>query len=120
MFMKVLRIDDSIIKPMNNVTYQGYLDDIDSYSHVEFRPKIDPGNAWAIPIATGHKYKVHWQFGLDFDKMQVTLSNQWLPTDKDVYLVHNFTDKRAKIDFIMPTRDIVPNQTILSNNTALL
>ena len=49
--------------------------------------------------------------------MQVTLSNHWAPTDKNVYLVHNFTDVRAKVDFITSALDIVPNMTLV-NKTA--
>ena len=60
MDLKVLQYDDSIIKPMSNITYDAYLKDTDSYSILPFRPKIVPGNAWAIPIVTGHKYKIHW------------------------------------------------------------
>lgn len=52
---------------MNNVSYANYLLNLTQYSVFEFRPKTDPVNAWAIPIVTGHKYKVHWQNGLDFE-----------------------------------------------------
>ncbi len=78
-----------------------------------FRPKTAPANAWAIPIVTGHKYKIHWQNGLDFDMMQVTLSPHWNPNDKDLYLVHNFTDVRAKFDFLTG-KDNIKNLTLLS------
>jgi hypothetical protein len=49
---------------------------------------------------TGKKYKIHWKNGLDFMSMQVDLGARWVPTDKDVYIIHNFTDVRAKIDFL--------------------
>ena len=54
---------------MNNFSYANYLLDLKQYSVFEFRPKADPANAWAIPVVTGHKYKVHWQNGLDFEQM---------------------------------------------------
>ena len=60
MDMKVLRVDDDLVGKMDNVTYNNYLLDPASYSIFDFRPKTDPVNAWAIPIGTGHKYKVHW------------------------------------------------------------
>lgn len=118
MDMKVLQIDDAIVGKMNNVSLKAYKDDVSQYSLFKFRPKIEPANAWAIPVVTGHKYNVHWQWGLDFEKMQVTLSPLWSPTDKDVYIVHNFTDIRAKVDFIVSTGgqkpDKILNETLLS------
>jgi len=34
--------------------------------------------AWAVPFVTGHKYKISWGYtGLDFDQMQVDLSERW-------------------------------------------
>jgi len=32
--------------------------------------------------------------------MQVTLSPHWKTDDKDVYIIHNFTDVRARVDFL--------------------
>jgi hypothetical protein len=37
--------------------------------------------------------------GLDFEVMQLEVSERWQPTDKNIEVVHNFTDVRAKIDF---------------------
>jgi hypothetical protein len=68
-------------------------------------------NSWAFPVVTGHKYKIHWQKGLDFTRMQIDLSPHWKTTDKDVYFVHNFTDVRAKYDFLTG-RDNIKNGTI--------
>jgi hypothetical protein len=101
MDLKVLQIDDYIVKDMTNVSLKAYKDDTSQYSIFPFRPKTEPTNAWAIPVVTGHKYNIHWQWGLDFEKMQVSLSPHWKPTDKDVYIVHNFTDLRPRIDFIV-------------------
>ena len=69
MDMKVLQYDDSIVGKMDNVTKKAYELDTTAYSIFPFRPKTNPGNAWAIPIVTGHKYKIHWQTGLDFERM---------------------------------------------------
>ncbi len=114
MDMKVIRIDDALVGPMNNETYDNYLKNHSEYSLFPFRPKTDPTDAWAIPVVTGHKYKIHWQNGIDFERIQLTLSPHWAPTDKNVYIVHNFTDVRAKVDFIMPAKDIVPNMTLVN------
>ena len=114
MDMKVIRIDDALVGPMNNETYDNYLKNHSEYSLFPFRPKTDPADAWAIPVVTGHKYKIHWQNGIDFERIQLTLSPHWASTDKNVYIVHNFTDVRAKVDFIMPAKDIVPNMTLVN------
>ena len=34
--------------------------------------------SWAVPFVTGHKYNISWGYtGLDFDQMQVDLSERW-------------------------------------------
>ena len=50
--------------------------------------------------------------------MRVTLSPHWNPEDKDLYLIHNFTDVRAKFDFLTG-RDNIKNLTLLSSNSAV-
>ena len=119
MDMKVLRIDDSIVGNMDNITYAEFLKNKSEYSIFDFRPKTDPANAWAIPVVTGHKYKVHWQYGIDFEKIQVSLSPHWAPTDKNLYIVHNFTDVRAKVDFVVNGKDLIPNMTLVNKTSDL-
>jgi hypothetical protein len=43
------------------------------------------------------------------------LSPKWLPTDNSIYIVNNFTDVRASIDFFTGG-DNIKNLTLLSNN----
>ena len=119
MDMKILPIDDSIVGSMDNATKTDYFKNTINYSVVPFRPKIDPANAWAMPYVTGHKYKIHWQYGLDFTQMQVSLSPHWKETDQDVYFVFNFTDVRAKYDFLTGG-DNIKNETIKSTDGNVL
>ena len=49
--------------------------------------------------------------------MEMDPSIRWLPTDRDVYIVHNFTDVRAKFDFLTGG-DNIKNMTLLSNNVS--
>jgi len=79
---------------------------------VPFKPKADPSNAWAVPILTGHTYKFHWQYGLDFERLQLTRSPKWLPTDANLHLVFNFTDVREKVE-VVAGGDIIPNRTLI-------
>ena len=98
--MRVLRFDDDMFLenggPYNKTEY---MFNKSNYGSFEFKDKLDPLNGWAIPFVTGHKYKIHFGVtGLDFESLQVTLSEEWLETDKDIYFVHNWTDIRAAID----------------------
>jgi hypothetical protein len=113
MEMKILKYDDDLIDSMNTTTFENYLTLGESYSDVPFKPKKDPSNAWAMPYVTGHKYKVHWRSGLDWMKMRMTMSERWSVSDKDVYIVMNFTDIRAAIDMVTPAGN-VSNATLLN------
>lgn len=79
-------------------TLQAFLDDEDNYGIVPFKEKKDPMSAWAMPFITGHRYRLHWEAGLDFDKMKIEISEMWADTDKDVNLVFNFTEKREAVN----------------------
>ncbi len=83
-----------------------------------WRPKTNPIKSWAIPVVTGKKYRIHWQKGVDFTKMQINLSPHWKTTDKDVYFVHNFTDVRVKYDFLTAGQKNL-NGTLFDPNTTL-
>ena len=52
-----------------------------------------------MPFVTGHKYRLHWESGLDFDKMQVEISERWKPTDLDTFFVFNYTESREAVNF---------------------
>ena len=65
-----------------------------------FTLKLDPANGWAVPFVTGHKYKIHFGMtGLDYEELTITASERWEEWDKGLYLVHNWTDIRAAINF---------------------
>jgi hypothetical protein len=93
--MRILKYDDSIIRSMDNATKTEYLNNLSSYTNLPFRKMMNPMNTWGFPVVTGKKYKIHWKNGLDFMQMQVDLGVTWNYTDKDVYIIHNFTDIRA-------------------------
>lgn len=117
MELKVLQFDDRIVGTMNATSKAAYRENITNYSVFPWRPKANPLRSWAIPVVTGKKYRLHWQKGIDFTKMQIDLSPHWKPTDKDVYFIHNFTDVRAQIDFLTGGENI-KNETILTTNNA--
>lgn len=52
-----------------------------------------------MPFVTGKKYRLHWESGLDFDKMKVMVSERWEPTDFNTYFTFNFTESREAVNF---------------------
>jgi hypothetical protein len=70
MWFYVLPYDDQLfIENGGDVNETEYLLEKANYGMMEFRPKLDPANGWAVPFVTGHKYKIHWGTGLDFEEM---------------------------------------------------
>jgi hypothetical protein len=72
-----------------------------------------------MPYVTGHRYKVHWRYGIDFTKMIISVSEKWVPADKNLLLVHNFTDVRARVDFISGGETAL-NMTLVNKTNANL
>jgi hypothetical protein len=50
--------------------------------------------------------------------MDIDLSPEQKVTDDDIYIIHNFTDARARIDFIA-NGDLMLNETLLMKKTTL-
>ena len=65
-----------------------------------------------MPYVTKHKYKVHWEYGLDFTSMELDITTRWQKSDSDLYLIFNFTDERGRVDVITGNLT-VPNATLL-------
>lgn len=79
MSLYVLRWDDDMFLE-NGGTHNRteYLLNRSNYGVFEWKKKLDPNTGWAIPIVTGHKYKIHWgAAGLDFEGMTISLSQEW-------------------------------------------
>lgn len=69
--------------------------------------------AWTAPFVTGHKYKIHWgKVGLDWTDIKLEISDQYKPEDKSIYLVHNFTDVRAKFDIKLEGGELIEADSI--------
>jgi hypothetical protein len=75
---------------MISVNREEYIDDLENYSSW---PYLD--GSWTVPFVTDHKYKIHWgTVGLDWDQMELGISERWAQSDRPIYFVHNFTDVR--------------------------
>jgi hypothetical protein len=68
MDLHILQYDDSLINAMDDATYANYILNVSSYTTMPFKQKKDP-MGWAVPFVTNHKYKLHWENGLDFTQM---------------------------------------------------
>lgn len=80
-------------------TLEEYLDSEDNYSLIIFKKSLKPEFGWAAPYVTGHKYRVHWRRGLDFERMQFEVSERWEPTDLNTFFNLNFTETREAVNF---------------------
>ena len=60
---------------------------------------------------TNHRYRVHFERGLDFNKMEVTRSERWLDTDLPTFFSLNFTDSREAVNFT----DLSNNEQIMND-----
>jgi len=97
---------------MTDEEKEAYLEDHDIYSLIPYKAKLDP-KGWAVPFVTGHSYRMHWQTGLDFLFMTMTISERWSSSDKYVKFVMNFTDVREAVNITnTATGELVPNNTI--------
>ena len=83
---------------------------------IPFKDKQDPLKSWSVPYVTGHRYRVHWEAGLDFDSMKIEVSEMWAASDKDVRLVFNHTEQRESINITDKYggegSTLVPNNTL--------
>ena len=68
--MRVLRWDDDMfLENGGSINKTTYLLDRSNYGKFVVKMFQDP-KGWAIPIVTGHKYKIHWgEAGIDFEEM---------------------------------------------------
>jgi len=93
MEIRIVPYDDNLWT--NEEERTTYLDDKSKYGAMPWKKDF---NTWAAAYVTGHKYKVHWgQAGIDWESVQLRVSEKWEPTDKAIWMVHNHTDVRSNI-----------------------
>ena len=96
--MKILPFDIQYIENLSSTDLQDLVDEESNYSVVDWRKLERPSNSWAMPYVTGHRYRIHWGEGLDFDRMDFELSERWEENDKPILINLNFTDSREAIN----------------------
>jgi hypothetical protein len=117
--MRVLRYDDALLSSLGALEKEKYIADKSHYGRVRFTEKLDPGMAWAMPVVTGHKYRIQWtdDSALDWMNLKLELSHRWTQQDKQVYFVQNFTDTRVgmNVKYTNGASQTFENNTILSS-----
>ena len=97
----ILRNDDSIFAD-DGETYgtEAYFDHKNNkalMSRFAMRSYQDPRNHWAMPVVSGHKYRLQWGDGaiLDWDRMRFEINQVlWDPDEGDIELELPFRDYR--------------------------
>jgi hypothetical protein len=117
MGFKVIRWDDELFTTggYNKTLYRNNKTEHSSFF---FKKAGDPKMGWAVPFVTNAKYKISFGMtGLDFEEMTMTRSEEWKETDHPIYMVHNWTDIRAKIEVKVGGSSgyILDNNTIPTN-----
>ena len=76
--MKIAQFDRSNESQMlSDGNLEEYLESEDNYSVVMWKKNQNPGSAWAMPFVTNHRYRIHWESGMDFDTMKLSMSERW-------------------------------------------
>jgi len=119
MAMKIMRYDDVITKDwvddIRTNTSTPYLLDSKNWGTANWKQKKDPMFSNTISIVTGHKYRFSFgKTGLNFEDMNIGIDENWLESDKSIFMVHNFSDVRAAIVVRANGKDIA-NDTIPAN-----
>jgi len=53
-----------------------------------------------VPYVTGHRYYLRWDYGLDFEQMNVEIvPTAWDENDRNILMVMPHYETRAAIDF---------------------
>jgi len=113
--MKVAKFDESLeTAKLADSTIQTYLKDEANYGIVPFKDLANPNSSWTIPYITNHRYRVHWESGLDFSEMKIEISDRWAETDKNVNLVFNFTNSLEAVNITTAygSGDLIANDTL--------
>lgn len=100
----ILRNDDSIFTDLGETygteAYFDHKNDKSLMSRFAMRSYQAPRNHWAMPVVSGHKYRLQWGDGaiLDWDRMRFEINQVlWAPNEGDIELELPFRDYREGI-----------------------
>lgn len=78
----ILKYDDDQLAAQPNKTE--YLLDKKQWTTNIFKDKKSPSNAWTAVYVTGHKYRFHFGTGINFENLDMEMSERWETYDKDI------------------------------------
>lgn len=113
MHLNLLPYDDETLRLQGNLTT--YLLDKSAWSNILWRKSKNPSNHFTAAFVTGHKLRFHFgKTGLNFENLNIEMSERWESWDKDIQFFHNFSDVRVAINMTVDGVQVV-NDTIKSN-----
>lgn len=76
MEMNIYPYDKVSVDTRSEADNDAFLADTSNRSQIFWKEKLKPGNAWAVPYVTGHRYRVTWANDLDFTEMRIEASER--------------------------------------------
>jgi hypothetical protein len=98
----------------DNDAFKAYIENDANYSHM-----FMVENTWAAPFVTNQRYNIRWGTGLDFENMNMHLSERWTENDAHVLLHSTHIDVREQINFYdIATGTQIANMTYIEDKTS--
>jgi hypothetical protein len=108
-----LEADDSYVKT-------DYVFNSDNYALVPFKDKQNPGAGWAVPFVTGKTYRFYLgATALDFDTLNMDLSDQWESDDDTIEFVIPYTEGEREEFYIESGGVRIPDQNMATDDESL-
>jgi hypothetical protein len=114
--MRIMQWDDDQVAALEadaDYVKTDYVFNSDNGSLIPFKDKQNPSSAWAVPFVTGHSYR--WYIGgtaLDFDTLNMDLSNQWETDDDSLEFVIPYTEGEREEFYIEADGERITDQNM--------
>ena len=92
------RYDDDIIADMTDDEIDQYLQ-IENASQIDWVKDFNPMRHWTVPVVTGHKYYMRWEYGLDFEYYSLDIVPWLWDNSESITIVMPHYDRREAINF---------------------
>lgn len=100
MLLWIAKYDDVDMNQLDAAGLAAYQADKTNYDDIFFKPKLNPTASWAVPLVTGHKYRMYWDIGqLNWSKMKIEVANPWKSTDLNILFNYPYTENYEVIEF---------------------
>lgn len=97
-----------------------YVFDSANYALVPFKDKKSPNAGWAVPFVTGKTYRFYLgATALDFDTMNMDISNQWEADDDSIEFVIPYTEGEREEFYIEAGGTRIPDQNMETDDSSV-